>query len=233
MENIMEVKAESRNEVGKQIAKKLRHDGKIPAIIYGEKKDSIPISLSLKDIKEILKSEMGENTILRIHRDNIKVDAMLKEIQYDYLSTTIIHADFIRIDLKKKVIVNVPIVLTGEPIGVRLEEGILDFVNREIEVRCLPTRIPDKIEVDVAELHTGNSLKMEILEFDEDIEIITDRKRVICAVNVKGSAEEEVVEEEEEVIEGEEEVAEEDKKATDGKTPPESSDEDKDKGKKE
>ncbi|MEN8152886.1 MAG: 50S ribosomal protein L25 [Acidobacteriota bacterium] len=232
MENIMEVKAESRKEVGKQIAKKLRKDGMIPAIIYGEKKESIPIALSMNDIKAILKSKMGENTILRIHRDKIKVDAMLKEIQYDYLSTNIIHADFIRIDLEKKIIVNVPIILTGEPVGVRLEEGILDFVNREIEVKCLPSRIPNNIEVDVTDLHTGNSLKVEILEFEEEIELITDPKRVICAVNIKGAAEEEVVEEEEEGIEGEEEAeTEEGKKPEDktpeDKTPKESTDKDK------
>lgn len=206
MENIIAVKAESRNEVGKQVAKRIRRENKIPAIIYGGKKDSIPISMDLNDIKNILKSKMGENTILKIKRDDIEVDAMLKDIQYDYLSSTIIHADFIRIDLKKKIEVSVPIVLIGEPIGVRLEDGILDFVNREIDLKCLPHRIPSKIEIDVTDLHIGNSLKFEIIELEEDVEFISRPERVICAVSVKGAVEEEIVEEEEEGLEGEEGV---------------------------
>lgn len=204
MENIIAIKAESRNEVGKQVAKRIRRENKIPAIIYGGKKDSIPISIDMDDIKTILKSKMGENTILKIKRDKIEVDAMLKDLQYDYLSDKVIHADFIRIDLKKKIEVSVPIILVGEPIGVRLEEGILDHVNREIDLRCLPHKIPSKIEIDVNDLHIGNSLKFEIIELDDDVELVSSPTRVICTVAVKGAAEEEVVEEEEE--EGEEGV---------------------------
>ncbi len=231
MENIMAVNAESRNEVGKQIAKKLRKNNKIPAIIYGEKKDSIPISIELKEIKKILKSAMGENTILKIKRDKIEVDAMLKEVQYDYLSDNIIHADFIRIDLKKKIDVNVPIVLLGEPIGVRIEDGILDFVNREIELRCLPTKIPNKIEIDISELHVGHSLKFDIIELEEEVELLSSPGRVICAVSQKGAIEE--VEEEEEELEGEEGV--EEGETTEGKSDEKPSEDDKkeDKEKKE
>ncbi len=202
MENIIEVKAESRNEVGKQVAKRIRRENKIPAIIYGENKDSIPISINMDDIKIILKSKMGENTILKIKRDKIEVDAMLKDLQYDYLSDKVIHADFIRIDLKKKIEVSVPIILIGEPIGVRLEEGILDHVNREIDLRCLPHKIPSKIEIDVTDLHIGNSLKFDIIEFDDDVDLVSSPTRVICTVAVKGAVEEEVVEEEEEGEEG-------------------------------
>lgn len=205
MENIISINAESRKEVGKKISKRLRKEGKIPAIIYGENKESIPISLTLSDVKDILKSEMGENTLLRIQRDDIQVDAMLKEIQYDYLSTTIIHADFIRIDLNKTINVNVPIILIGDPIGVRVEDGILDFISREIEVKCMPTKIPEKFELDISELHIGNSLKVNSLIIDEDVELESDPNLVICAVSVKGAAEVEEVEEEiEEVEEGEE-----------------------------
>ena len=131
MENILNIKAESRKEVGKGISKKLRAEGKIPAIIYGGKREAIPISLWVKDVKSILKSEKGENTILSIHRDDVKVDAMLKDIQYDFLSNNIIHVDFIRIELDRLIEVYVPVVLIGEPIGVKLEDGIFDFISRE------------------------------------------------------------------------------------------------------
>jgi large subunit ribosomal protein L25 len=202
MENVMTLNAEPRQDVGKKIAKKLRKQGRIPAIIYGEHKESIPISLAVADIKAILKSETGENTVLRIHRENIQVDAMLKEIQYDYLSDNIIHADLIRIDLTKAVNINVPVTITGEPVGVKVDGGIFDFMTRELKVRCLPTQIPKEFVIDVSGLHTGDSIKVEDIETDEGIKMMSDSHTVICAVSMKGAIEE-IAEEE-----GEEEAGE-------------------------
>jgi large subunit ribosomal protein L25 len=206
MENFMRIKAESREGVGKRVAKQLRRQGKIPAIIYGEKKESIPISIDLLDLKTILKTEKGENTVLKIHRDNIEVDAMLKEIQYDYLSDHIIHADFLRLDLDKPITASVPIVTKGEPIGVKVEDGILDFITREIQVKCLATKIPKEIEVEISGLHIGNSIKIEDLEMGEEIQLLSDPHRVICAVTSKAKA---AAEEEAEVEEEAAEVPEE------------------------
>lgn len=202
MENIMRINAESREGVGKRVAKQLRRQGKIPAIIYGERKESIPISIELDDVKTILKSEKGENTVLKIHRDNIEVDAMLKEIQYDYLSDHIIHVDFLRLDLDKPVTAWVPIVVKGESIGVKVEDGIFDFITRDIQVKCLPTKIPKEIVVETSGLHAGHSIKAEDLEVAEGIQLVSDLNRVICAVisKAKPSAEE-VAEVEEEAAE--------------------------------
>lgn len=193
MENIMKINAESREGVGKRVAKQLRRQGKIPAIIYGERKESIPISIELDDVKTILKSEKGENTVLKIHRDNIEVDAMLKEIQYDYLSDYIIHVDFLRLDLDKPVTAWVPIVVKGESIGVKVEDGIFDFITRDIQVKCLPTKIPKEIVVETSGLHAGHSIKAEDLEVAEGIQLVSDLNRVICAVisKAKPAAEEE------------------------------------------
>ncbi|MCP5051478.1 MAG: 50S ribosomal protein L25, partial [bacterium] len=175
------------------------------AIIYGDKKDSIPISLVLGDIKEILKTEKGENAVLRIHRDDIQVDAMLKELQYDYLSDNIIHADFLRIDLEKPVLASVPINVQGVAIGVRMEDGIFDFMTRELKVRSLPLKIPKEFTVDVTDLHAGSSIKVNDLDLGDDIELMIDSHTVVCAVSSK--ALEEVVEEEEGIEEGVEEEA--------------------------
>jgi large subunit ribosomal protein L25 len=221
MENFMRINAESREGVGKRVAKQLRRQGKIPAIIYGEKKESIPISIDLLDLKTILKTEKGENTVLKIHRDNIEVDAMLKEVQYDYLSDHIIHADFLRLDLDKPITTSVPIVTKGEPIGVKLEDGIFDFITREIQVKCLATKIPKEFEVEISGLHIGNSIKIEDLEMGEGIQLLSDPHRVICAVISKVKA---AVEEEAEV---EEEAAE----APEEKPEAEKEDESKDKNK--
>lgn len=202
MENVMKIKAESREGVGKQVAKRLRRQGKIPAIIYGERKESIPISIELADVKMILKSDKGENTVLKIHRDNIEVDAMLKELQYDYLTDHIIHADFLRLDLDKPITVWVPIVTKGEPIGVKVEDGILDFITRDIQVKCLATKIPKEIVVDISGLHSGHSIKAEDLEMGEEIQLVSDPNRVICAVISKAKpTAEEAAEVEEEAAE--------------------------------
>lgn len=205
MEDLLHVNAESRQEVGKKIAKKLRKEGNIPAIIYGDHKESIPIALSLADVKSILKHEKGENTVLKIHRDDIQVDAMLKEIQYDYLGDSIIHVDFLRIDMNKPVDVNVPIEVTGEAIGVKVEDGFFDFMTREVRVKCLPSKIATKYVVDSSELHSGQSIKMEDLELGEDVQLMADPSTVICAVISKRGMDEieEAEEGEEEAVEGE------------------------------
>jgi large subunit ribosomal protein L25 len=194
MENVMNINAKSREGIGKKLAKQLRREGKIPAIIYGERKDAIPISIELADIKAILKSEKGENTVLKIHRDNIEIDAMLKEIQYDYLSDHIIHADFLRLDLAKPITAWVPIVAKGEPIGVKLEDGVFDFITRELQVKCLATKIPKEIVVEISGLHAGHSIKAQDLEMGEEIQLVSDPHRAICAVTskVKAAPEEEV-----------------------------------------
>ncbi len=199
MENLMTLKAESRQGVGKKIAKKLRKEGRIPAIIYGEHKESIPISLLKSDVKTILKSETGGNTVLRIQRDNIQVDAMLKDIQYDYLSDNIIHVDLIRVDLNKSVNVSVPVVTKGEPVGVKVGGGIFDFITRKIKIRCPVSKIPKEFTIDVADLHPGHSIKIEDMEVEDGIKILSDPHTVICAVTAKGAVEEVVEEAEEEV----------------------------------
>lgn len=190
MENIQTIRAESRYETGKKIAKNLRKKGMIPAIIYGGQEQSLPISLNAADIKRILKSASGENSILRIqHDEKSQIDAMLKDIQYDYLSEHVIHVDLIRIDLNKPVEVEVQIVLEGEPIGVKLEDGILDFITREVMVHCLPTKIPREIRINIADLHANHSIKVENLPVNPDYQFISPANTVICAVSAQGKEE--------------------------------------------
>jgi len=193
MENLITINAELREEISKKACKNLRAQGKIPAIVYGITSESIPISVDLGDIKSIMKSEKKENSILRILQSNkAKFDAMIKEIQYDYLSDHIIHVDFIRIDLNKLLEVEVPIVLFGEAIGVKTEDGLLEFISRTVHVRCLPTQIPKEIRIDVSALHINQSIKVETLAKTDAYQVISPANTVICAVAAK--AKEEVVE---------------------------------------
>ncbi len=211
MEKLMKISAKSRENVGKKESKKLRRENMIPAVIYGMGKGAIPISIGKADVTRILKSKMGENTILEIKRDDIVLNAMLKVVQYDYLGDNIIHLDLFRIDIDKTVRVSVPIKIIGESIGVRIEDGVLDFMTREIEISCLARDIPKEIEVDITDLHAGQVIKTDILDLGENITMLTETSRVICAVTVKA----EVVEEEEEEEEIEEGAEEETEKAAD------------------
>ncbi len=190
MENIITIHAETRTEISKRASKGLRAAGKIPAVIYGITAESVPIAVSLADIKGILKSENKDNSILRITQgEKAKFDAMIKEIQYDYLSDHIIHVDFIRIDLNKSVDVEVPVLLEGEPVGVKTEDGLLEFIHRQILVRSLPTRIPKEIRIDVTGLHLNQSIKVENLEKNEAYQVISPANTVICAVAAKAKEE--------------------------------------------
>ncbi len=192
MQNIITINAELRTEISKQTNKGLRAAGKIPAVIYGITAESVPIAVTLSEVKGILKSENKDNSILRINQgEKTKFDAMIKEIQYDYLSDHIIHVDFIRIDLNKPVEVEVPVVLDGEPVGVKTEDGLLEFIHREIMVRSLPTSIPREIRIDISGLHLNQSIKVENLPKSDAYQFISPANTVICAVAAK--AKEEVV----------------------------------------
>ncbi len=190
MENIITIHAEPRKEISKRDSKGLRAAGKIPAVIYGITAESLPIAVSLADIKSVLKSENKDNSILRITQgEKSGFDAMIKEIQYDYLSDHIIHVDFIRIDLNKPVEVEVPVVLEGEPVGVKTEDGLLEFIHRQVLVRSLPASIPREIRVDIAGLHLGQAVRVADLAKGEAYQFISPANTVICAVAAKAKEE--------------------------------------------
>lgn len=195
MEAIINIEAEKRSGKGKQDAKRLRKSGLVPAVVYGGKDQVVNLAIDVNAIRQIIRSEHGENSILRLKYDKTSTDAMVKEIQLDYLSENIVHVDLIRIDLKKTIDVSVPIVLTGEPVGVKLEDGMLEFLTREIEVRCLPGLIPREISLDISGLHAGQSIKLENLELPEGVKPITPAHTVICMVAAKAREEAAAVEE--------------------------------------
>ena len=201
MESIITINAEPRSEISKRARKQLRAQGKIPAVIYGISAESVPIAVNLAEVKGIMKSENKENSILRIIQgEKSKFDAMIKEIQYDYLSDHIIHVDFIRIDLNKPVEVEVPVLLEGEPIGVKTEDGLLEFIHRQILVRSLPTSIPKEIRIDVSGLHINQSIKVENLPKSDAYQLLSPANTVICAVATKAKEEVAVVAEVAEVL---------------------------------
>jgi len=202
----MTVKAEVRESVGKNAARRLRREGKLPAILYGSKTKNISLVLSKQDMFSILKSGRGENTIFKVAFDSKKKNVMIKDYQLDVITDELLHVDLIEIAMTESIEVTVQIVLTGEAVGVKSEGGFVDFVNREAQVRCLPRDIPDQIEVDISGLHLNQSLKLGDIQPPENVEFITDPKTVIAHIILPEEEEIEVEEEiEEELIaEGEE-----------------------------
>jgi large subunit ribosomal protein L25 len=162
--------ARSRDTFGKNHARRLRQAGLIPAVLYGghaagEPPVGRPIAVDPKALARILHSHSGVNTLIGLQVDGAAEPArvLVKEYQLDPVSHTLLHADFYRIAMDKRLTVTVPIVLQGESRGVKQQGGLVDFVHREIEVECLPADIPEQITVDVTELMIGESLRVRDL----------------------------------------------------------------------
>ena len=200
------LKAEQRLETGKGSARSLRREDMLPAIIYSAGK-STPIKLNRKEIVKLIASGVGEHALINIEltgdkAKNVNHPSLIKEYQADPVTNELLHVDFFEISLKKKIKINIPVVLIKEPEGVK-QGGILQHHIREVQVECLPTQIPDGMEVDAGFLELGHSLHVSDLKPKEGIKIITEPHEVI--LSVVAPVIEEVAVEEVEVEEGAEE----------------------------
>ncbi len=159
------LQAEKREGRGKNEARRLRAKGKIPAVLYGaEKGKAVEIAVDPKTLLRILHSESGVNTLIGLEgleNTGANTRVLVKEYQLDPIDHRLLHADFYQVAMDKAIAVTVPIVLTGEPKGVKQQGGIVDFVQREVEIECLPGDIPEHITVDISELmlHQGIRLR--------------------------------------------------------------------------
>lgn len=197
MEKII-VAADKRNESGKGSARSLRRAGILPAIVYSEG-NSTPIQINTKIMTKLLMSGAAEHALITValNEDGSKTSehpVIIKEYQMDPVSDELLHIDFKEVSLKDKLTVTVALSIVKEPIGVKMG-GILQKVLREIEVECLPTNIPDMIEIDAEHIEIGGNLHVSDLPVPEGAIILTDPTGVILSVKAP-VIEEEVVEEE-------------------------------------
>lgn len=184
MEKVM-LKAEARNGTGKRIAKDLRKQGLIPANVYRQGKSAINLQVATSDLEEILHTKAGENVIitLKIAGPSSKDKTVLiKEIQREPIKDGILHVDFNEISLTEALKVNVPLVSRGEPVGVKIDGGILEHVMRELHIECLPTEIPEKIEVDVSELKIGDAIFVKNIKVPKSVKVLTDPELIAMIV---------------------------------------------------
>ena len=191
------VKRETR---GKNEARRLRAGGRIPATIYGAQKEgdpgkSFPVAVDPKPLLRILHSGSGLNTLITLNLDGEGASRVLvKDFQLDPVTNALLHADFYRVNMDRKITVTVPLVFKGEPRGVKVEGGVMEILHREIEVETLPAEIPDGVEIDVRELGLNDSVHLRDVVAGVSWTPITDLDLMLVHVVTPRAVEEPVVE---------------------------------------
>ena len=186
MEKVI-LKAEVRKETGKRTAKDLRAKGMIPANVYKGGKDATSLTVSNVVLKEILHTKAGENALITLKISGADTAAkdktvLIKEIQRHPVSDDILHVDFNEISLTETLKVSVPLVAKGEAVGVKVDGGILEHVLRELTVECLPTALPEKIEVNVADLKIGGHVLVKDIFVPEGVKVLNDGELIALVV---------------------------------------------------
>src|SRR6476469_5963234 len=168
------IQAKQRDGRGKNDARRVRREGMVPITVYGGGAETLAAVAPLRDLAAILRSESGRNTIFTLDIEGVGTsEVMFHERQVDPVRGRLIHADFTRLVKGQKIEVTVPLHLEGEPVGVREEQGVLEQIIREIEIRCEPREIPDSIEVDVSGLGVHDVLHVSDIPVGANIEILT------------------------------------------------------------
>jgi large subunit ribosomal protein L25 len=178
------LEVEQRETKGKNANRKLRSAGRIPAVVYGGGRPPVSIQLGEKALRDLLRSTSHESRIfqLRLGSTGQSRHAMVREMVVHPISRKVLHVDFQRIQMDEKIRVAIPIHLTGLPIGVKMEGGVLDFVTRELHVECLPGKIPADVTVDVSALHNGQHLEASSIELPDGVVLTDEPGRVIALV---------------------------------------------------
>jgi large subunit ribosomal protein L25 len=194
------LRVKPRKRIGKSGAREVRKEGNIPAILYGQGEDSVPLVVQPDELKQALSNNAGMNTVLELEIDGFEPPAkkfsMLREVQKDPLKNRVLHIDFLAIDMEKNVKVKVPVNTQGRSEGER-KGGKLEKLMRTIDLECLPGNIPDSIEIDVSSLNMGDFVDIAGLTFGEGVKPLRDGSEKVVHVIVERSTEE--VEEAEEV----------------------------------
>ena len=181
------LEAKKRDGRGKNEARRLRVSGQIPAVVYGARKEGqlpegVPVAVDPKEVLRILHSESGANTLINLKLDGGESRVMVRDYQLDPITHQLLHADFYQLAMDKAITVSVPILVKGEPAGVKKEGGLLDFVTREIQVQCLPTDIPEHIDIDVTELALHQSIRVKDLPTNPKWKAMTDGETMLVHV---------------------------------------------------
>ncbi len=176
------IQASARAANGKGPAGRVRASGKVPAIVYGPGEKGRAISVEAKDIKAILHAPLGSNTVVTLTVDGHSQLALLKSFDHDPMTRGVVHADFYSVALDRKIIVQVPFVLTGKSKGVTGEGGVLRQIYRSLPVVTTPDKIPAKIEADITNLGLGESLHVRELNLPAGVAVKLDASQTVVSI---------------------------------------------------
>ena len=183
----VKIKTQRRDETGKKNTRAIRKQGIIPAVVYKGGEETLSISLSERELVHALHTSAGENVIINLQiGDKNKKDqnrtVIIKEIQHHPIKGNLLHVDFYEISLTETITVKVPIEAKGEAIGVKRDSGVLEHMLWELEIECLPTEIPEKIEVDIDKLEIGDAIYVKDLVVPPQIKVLNDLETIAICV---------------------------------------------------
>ena len=176
------VEAAARSKRGKNENRRLRLTGKVPAVLYGGKGESITLSVNAKQLGAIFRSQSGHNTLFQVDLSGKHEPAILKDWLVDPVTGNLLHVDLLRVAMDVRMRVKVPIHTFGEPAGVKQQGGVYEIVTREVEIECLPADIPTEFKADVSTLMMGEALRARDLDIDSKLKLLTDPERVLAHV---------------------------------------------------
>jgi len=186
MEAILE--ATTRDTFGKNEARRTRRQGMVPAVLYGgtsdsQSKDATAIAVNPKALLKILHSESGANTLISLKLAGTSgARVLVRDYQLDPVTRAVLHADFYRVAMDRVLKVTIPVIVKGEPKGVKQQGGVLEFIRREIEIECLPGDIPEHVEIDVSELMLHQGVRVRDLALDAKLKSVSDPDMMLVHV---------------------------------------------------
>lgn len=179
--SVIQLKGTRRESLGKGGARKARAAGNIPSVLYGHKEEPVALAVGSRDFKAALRQHKGGNAIVNLNLDGNEITALVRDAQLDPITHDILHLDFQHISLTETIEVSVAVHLTGLAVGVKDGGGILEHIVREVEIRCLPTSIPQSLDIDVTRLNIGESVHVSDIKV-EGFTIVTDAETTIATV---------------------------------------------------
>ncbi|KAF0133748.1 MAG: large subunit ribosomal protein L25 [Candidatus Saganbacteria bacterium] len=178
----VDIEATERKNLGRK-SKTSRLLGAIPAIVYGRDMQSIPIEVNDKNFNKLIGGASGRNLLINLNIGSASLPVMAHEFQVDPMTGKIIHIDFLKISMDEAIKTKVAFMVCGESEGVKLDGGILVHPLREIEVKCLPSNIPDKIEYDISNLKIGDTIHVSDLKPINGVEFLTSAQEIIITIS--------------------------------------------------
>lgn len=183
MDNKKELHASPRNDFGSAASRRIRRNGQIPSVVYGNKQP-LHICVDSREFLHNFHGQVSENTIIKLTVENRQIDVLIKDFQSDILTNQIFHIDFLEIVEGHLLRTHIPVILDGVPIGVREEGGLLEHLTETIEVECLPKDLPEAFRVDVTDMRINDSISLEKITIDPKIRVLSSPQQILAHISV-------------------------------------------------